>query len=65
MNNGSHHSLFLVGIPRCYWHGNFDGFECIVMDLLGPNLGQLRQNVSSMELDIAIDLVCQMVRVIR
>ncbi|ORZ25377.1 kinase-like domain-containing protein [Absidia repens] len=50
----------VVGIPQCHWYGQFDGFDCIVMDLLGPNLSQVRENVSCMELDIAVDLVCQM-----
>ncbi|KAI8340438.1 kinase-like domain-containing protein [Chlamydoabsidia padenii] len=53
-----------VGIPQCHWYGQFDGFDCIVMDLLGPNLGQVRQNVSCMELDIAVELVCQMVSIV-
>ncbi|CAO3596433.1 unnamed protein product [Absidia cylindrospora] len=53
-----------VGIPRCLWHGQFDGFECIVMDLLGPNVSQVRQNVSLVELDITVDLACQMVSIV-
>ncbi|CAO3577911.1 unnamed protein product [Absidia cylindrospora] len=53
-----------VGIPQCHWYGQFDGFDCIVMDLLGPNLCQVRENVSCMELDIAVDLVCQMVSIV-
>ncbi|KAI8098873.1 kinase-like domain-containing protein [Halteromyces radiatus] len=53
-----------VGIPQCHWYGQFDGFDCIVMDLLGPNLSQVRQNVSMMELDIAIDLTCQMLSIV-
>ncbi|KAI8062161.1 kinase-like domain-containing protein, partial [Gongronella butleri] len=49
-----------VGIPQCHWHGQYDGFDCLVMDLLGPSINQLRGSVADMSLDIVVDLGCQM-----
>ncbi|KAF7732890.1 Casein kinase I isoform delta [Apophysomyces ossiformis] len=49
------------GIPQCHWYGQHEEFDCIVIDLLGPSLEQLRQTVFNIPLDIMIDLACQMV----
>ena len=55
--------LFIVaGIPQCYWYGEFDEFNCIVLDLLGPSLKDIRQTMTPMPFDIIIELICQMVR---
>lgn len=51
----------IVGIPKCYWYGQYDGFNCMVMDLLGPSLKELRQSVKDIRLDAVVDLGCQMV----
>lgn len=51
----------LVGIPKCYWYGHYDGFNCMVMDLLGSSLKELRQSVKDIQLDVIVDLGCQMV----
>ncbi|CAO3684123.1 unnamed protein product [Rhizopus stolonifer] len=31
-----------AGIPQCHWYGQHDDFDCIVIDLLGPNVNQLK-----------------------
>ncbi|KAI9007900.1 kinase-like domain-containing protein [Phycomyces nitens] len=52
------------GIPRCYWYGRHEDFNCIVMDLLGPSLNQLRKTVHKIPLDVVIDLASQMVSIL-
>ncbi|OAD71563.1 Serine/Threonine kinase CK1, partial [Phycomyces blakesleeanus NRRL 1555(-)] len=52
------------GIPRCYWYGRHEDFNCIVMDLLGPSLNQLRKTVHKIPLDVVIDLSSQMVSIL-
>ncbi|ORX53165.1 kinase-like protein [Hesseltinella vesiculosa] len=52
-----------IGIPQCHWHGQYDGFDCLVMDLLGPSLNQVRGSVSDMPLEVVVDLGCQMVSI--
>ncbi|KAI9305633.1 kinase-like domain-containing protein [Cunninghamella echinulata] len=52
------------GIPQCHWYGQFDGFDCIILDLLGPNINQLRENVKDIPLDVVLDLGCQMVTIV-
>ncbi|KAH8550934.1 kinase-like domain-containing protein, partial [Umbelopsis sp. PMI_123] len=49
------------GIPACHWYGEHDDFNCIVIDLLGPSLKLLRQAVSDITLDIALNIACQLV----
>ncbi|KAI8377928.1 kinase-like domain-containing protein [Radiomyces spectabilis] len=51
------------GIPRCHWYGQYDDFDCIIVDLLGPNLKELRQSVSVMPLDVTVHLGCQLVSI--
>ncbi|OAD73000.1 Serine/Threonine kinase CK1, partial [Phycomyces blakesleeanus NRRL 1555(-)] len=51
------------GIPRCHWYGQHDDFDCIVIDLLGPSLKQLRESVADMPIDIVADLGCQMITI--
>ncbi|KAI8090233.1 kinase-like domain-containing protein [Gilbertella persicaria] len=52
------------GIPQCHWHGQHEGFDCIVIDLLGPNLNQLREVVHKFPIDVVIDFGCQMVSIL-
>ncbi|KAI8377683.1 kinase-like domain-containing protein [Radiomyces spectabilis] len=52
------------GIPQCHWHGQHEEFDCIVIDLLGPNLNQLRETVSKVPVDIAVQFGCQMVSIL-
>ncbi|KAG0170953.1 hypothetical protein DFQ28_009767 [Apophysomyces sp. BC1034] len=49
------------GIPQCHWYGQHEEFNCIVLDLLGPSLNQLRQTVIDLPLDVVVELGCQMV----
>lgn len=51
----------IAGIPQCHWYGRHEDFDCIVMDLLGSSLKQLRQSVHHIPLSIVMDLGCQMV----
>ncbi|KAI7857072.1 kinase-like domain-containing protein [Circinella umbellata] len=53
------------GIPQCHWYGEFDEFNCIVLDLLGPSLKDIRQSMTPMPFDIIIELICQMVDIIQ
>lgn len=53
--------MCLAGIPQCHWYGQHDEFNCIVLDLLGPSLNQLRQAVTDIPLDVMVELGCQMV----
>ncbi|CEI96601.1 Putative CK1/CK1 protein kinase [Rhizopus microsporus] len=48
------------GIPQCHWHGQHDEFDCIVIDLLGPNLNQLKEVTTKLPVDVVIDFGCQM-----
>ncbi|KAI9318519.1 kinase-like domain-containing protein, partial [Dichotomocladium elegans] len=48
------------GVPNCYWHGEYEDFNCLVLDLLGPSLKELRQCIKGFPLDIIVDLGCQM-----
>ncbi|KAI9260380.1 kinase-like domain-containing protein [Helicostylum pulchrum] len=48
-------------IPKCHWYGQHDGFDCIVIDLLGSNLKQFQQITRTMPLDLIIDFGCQLV----
>lgn len=55
----------LVGgpcIPSCDWYGQYDGFNCIVIDLLGSSLKDLQQSIRNIPLEIIIDIGCQLVR---
>ncbi|KAI8879143.1 kinase-like protein [Backusella circina FSU 941] len=52
------------GIPQCHWHGQHEEFDCLVIDLLGPNLNQLRESVTTMSHDTTIELGCQMVSIL-
>ncbi|RCI04847.1 hypothetical protein CU098_004452 [Rhizopus stolonifer] len=49
------------GIPTCHWYGQFDGFDCIVIDLLGTSLKQFQETVCHIPLDVVIDLGCQLI----
>ncbi|KAI9018609.1 kinase-like domain-containing protein [Phycomyces nitens] len=51
------------GIPQCHWYGQHDDFDCIVIDLLGPSLKQLRESVADMPIDIVTDFGCQMITI--
>jgi serine/threonine protein kinase len=48
-------------IPQCHWYGQYDGFDCIVIDLLGSSLKDLQQCTRNIPLDIIIDIGCQLV----
>ncbi|EPB89290.1 CK1/CK1 protein kinase [Mucor circinelloides 1006PhL] len=48
-------------IPKCHWYGQHDGFDCIVIDLLGSSLKDLQATVRDIPLDILIDLGCQLI----
>ncbi|KAI7876334.1 kinase-like protein [Lichtheimia hyalospora FSU 10163] len=52
------------GIPQCQWYGEHDDFACIVIDLLGSSLSQLRETVAYMNIDTVVDLGCQMVTIL-
>ncbi|KAI8357784.1 kinase-like domain-containing protein [Blakeslea trispora] len=52
------------GIPQCHWHGQHEGFDCIVIDLLGPNLNQLREVVQKFPIEVVVDFGCQMVSIL-
>lgn len=52
----------VAGIPRCHWYGEHKDFNCLVLDLLGPSLKELRQSVKCFSLEDIVDLGCQMVR---
>ncbi|ORY93089.1 kinase-like domain-containing protein [Syncephalastrum racemosum] len=52
------------GVPQTQWYGTHEDFNILVMDLLGPSLKELRQCISSMSLEIAIDLGCQMLDIL-
>ena len=56
------HNLFAAGVPQCHWYGEFDEFNCIVLDLLGPSLKDVRQCMTPMPFDIVIELIYQMVK---
>ena len=53
--------FILAGIPQCHWHGQHEGFDCIVIDLLGPNLNQLKEVTQAFSIDTVVDFGCQMV----
>lgn len=57
-------ATFIAGIPQTQWYGTHEDFHILVMDLLGPSLKELRQCTSSMSLEIAIDLGCQMLDIL-
>ncbi|KAI8644009.1 kinase-like domain-containing protein [Parasitella parasitica] len=52
------------GIPQCHWHGQHEGFDCIVIDLLGPNLNQLKEVTRKFAIDTVVDFGCQMVSIL-
>ncbi|KAI8888758.1 kinase-like protein [Backusella circina FSU 941] len=52
------------GIPQCHWYGQFDGYDCIVIDLLGPSLKDVQDCVREMSMDIVVDLGCQMITIL-
>ncbi|KAI9480522.1 MAG: kinase-like domain-containing protein [Benjaminiella poitrasii] len=52
------------GIPQCHWHGQHDGFDCIVIDLLGPNMNQLKEVLQKFPLAVVIDFGCQIVSIL-
>ncbi|KAI9268063.1 kinase-like domain-containing protein [Phascolomyces articulosus] len=53
------------GVPQCHWYGEFDEFNCIVLDLLGPSLKDIRQCMTPMPFDIIVELICQMINIIQ
>lgn len=54
-------SPFIAGIPQCHWYGQHDDFDCIVIDLLGPNVNQLKEFTTKLPMEVVIDFGCQMV----
>ncbi|OAD04023.1 Serine/Threonine kinase CK1, partial [Mucor lusitanicus CBS 277.49] len=52
------------GIPQCHWHGQHEGFDCIVIDLLGPNVNQLKEVTQTFSIDTVVDFGCQMVTIL-
>lgn len=54
----------IAGMPQCHWHGQHEGFDCIVIDLLGPNLNQLRETTKTFSLEVVADFGCQMVTIL-
>ncbi|CEP18005.1 hypothetical protein [Parasitella parasitica] len=48
-------------IPKCHWYGQHDGFDCIVIDLLGSSLKDLQSAVTDIPIDIVVDLGCQLI----
>ncbi|KAI8970016.1 kinase-like domain-containing protein [Mycotypha africana] len=52
------------GIPQCHWHGHHDNFDCIIIDLLGPNLNQLKEVVHEFPLEVVVDFGCQMISIV-
>ncbi|KAG1057556.1 hypothetical protein G6F43_000605 [Rhizopus delemar] len=52
------------GIPQCHWHGQHDEFDCIVMDLLGPNVNQLKEFLKKLPIEVVVDFGCQMVTIV-
>lgn len=54
-------NICIACIPKCHWYGQHDGFDCIVIDLLGSSLKDLQETVRDIPLDILIDLGCQLV----
>ncbi|KAL7318779.1 hypothetical protein PS15m_001984 [Mucor circinelloides] len=52
------------GIPQCHWHGQHEGFDCIVIDLLGPNLNQLKEVTQAFSIDTVVDFGCQMIAIL-
>ncbi|CEP17973.1 hypothetical protein [Parasitella parasitica] len=52
------------GIPQCHWHGQHEGFDCIVIDLLGPNLNQLKEATRKFAIETVVDFGCQMVSIL-
>ncbi|KAG1474276.1 hypothetical protein G6F56_000455 [Rhizopus delemar] len=50
-----------AGIPQCHWYGQHDDFDCIVIDLLGPNVNQLKEFTTKLPMEVVIDFGCQMV----
>ncbi|KAI8983581.1 kinase-like domain-containing protein [Pilobolus umbonatus] len=52
------------GIPQCHWHGQHDGFDCIVIDLLGPNLNQLREVTRPFPIEVVIEMGCQILNIL-
>lgn len=55
-------TLIIACIPKCHWYGQHDGYDCIVIDLLGSSLKELQQTVREIPLDIVIDFGCQLVK---
>lgn len=53
--------LYIACIPKCHWYGQHDGFDCIVIDLLGSSLKQLQQDTLNIPLDIIIHIGCQLI----
>ncbi|KAK3825681.1 MAG: hypothetical protein J3Q66DRAFT_377092 [Benniella sp.] len=50
-----------VGIPTMHWFGQEGQYNAIVMDLLGPNLKQVRRENSKLPLSFVIELGVQMI----
>lgn len=63
MLNGSTYKplLFLAGIPQCHWHGQHEGFDCIVIDLLGPNLNQIKEVTKNFSINAIVYFGVQIV----
>jgi len=53
--------VMIVGIPDMHWFGKEGQYNAIVMDLLGPNLKQVRRENSRLPLSFVIELGVQMV----
>jgi hypothetical protein len=56
-------TLYIAGIPQCHWHGQHEGFDCIVIDLLGPNINQLKEVTKTFSIDVVVEFGCQMVSI--
>ncbi|KAG2192724.1 hypothetical protein INT47_006441 [Mucor saturninus] len=62
-----HHEKFVYDlvaggpcIPKCHWYGQHDGFDCIVIDLLGKSLKQMQADETP-TLARVIDIGCQLI----
>lgn len=53
-----------VGIPQCHWHGQHEGFDCIIIDLLGPSLMQIKEVTKTFSIPIVVELGIQMVNIL-
>lgn len=54
----------IAGIPRMHWYGTEGSYNALVIDLLGPNLKQVRRENEKFPLSFVIELGVQMVRAV-